>query len=205
MASGKEAEALAILHEEVAQETGASIGVAVSHCDLYRVSKAVNLPVFGQHVDPIDYGSFTGSVLATNLRASGAEGTLLNHSEKTLSFDDLSHSAACAQKASLMRIICVATPEEVERAVHLEPDFIAYEPPELIGSRSKSVASEKPESIADAVSKASGIPLLVGAGINSPEDIKISLELGASGFLVASAVVKAKDPKKALKSLVSAF
>jgi len=89
--------------------------------------------------------------------------------------------------------------------IELDPDFLAYEPPELIGSRSASVASENPKSIAESVSVARDIPLLVGAGVNSPEDVKVALKLGAKGFLVATAIVKAPNPEKALLELVSAF
>lgn len=196
---------LSEIHQEVAEELNLSLAVAVSTADLYRVSSQVNIPVLAQHVDPIDYGSHTGHNLAQNLKSAGAVGSLINHSERRIDFDNIMHSAAMSQKTSLVRIVCAATPDEVEQIAALDPDFIAYEPPELIGSKNKSVASEKPESIARAVQNAKGIPLLVGAGINSPEDIKVSLDLGAQGFLVASAIVKAKDPKKALKKLLSAF
>jgi thiazole synthase ThiGH ThiG subunit len=46
---------------------------------------------------------------------------------------------------------------------------------------------------------------LVGAGVNSVSDVKIALELGAQGFLVATAIVKAEDPEKVLRKFVGAF
>lgn len=204
-ATGQRAVELAKIHEEVAQETGKSIAIAVAAPDLYRVSQEVSIPVFAQHVDPVDYGSFTGHILPQNVKHSGAVGTLLNHSEHRLEPDVLSNSLACAQKTSLVRVLCAENPDELERLSELDPDFLAFEPPELIGSSSKSVSSEQPDSIAESVKRSSFVPVLVGAGINSPEDVRIAMNLGVKGFLVASSVVKAKDPKKALTALVKAM
>lgn len=203
-ATGQRAVDLALIHQEVAEATGASIAVAVQACDLYRVSQAVSIPVFAQHVDPVDYGSFTGHNLPQSVRASGGIGTLLNHSERRLPVDILTNTLACAQKTSLLRIVCCEDVAEVEKFAQLDPDFLAFEPPELIGCCGKSVATEEPDSIKKAV-QATGLPVLVGAGISTAEDIAVSLKLGAQGFLVASAITKAKNPKKILTELVSAL
>ena len=203
-ATGRNAVELALIHQEVAELTGASIAIAVSNCDLYRVSQAVSIPVIAQHIDPIDYGSFTGQTLPQNIKNSGAVGTLLNHSEKRLDIEVLTNTLACAQKSSLIRIVCAENPEEIELLAGLDPDFLAFEPPELIGNRSISVAT-KPESIIDCVARCQEIPILVGAGINSAKDVEISLKLGAQGFLVASAITKSSNPKKKLLELVSPF
>ncbi len=204
-ATGNNAVKLALIHQKVAEDTGVSLGVAVSSFDLHRVSQAVSIPVFAQHLDPIDYGSFTGHNLAQNAKNSGAIGTLINHSERRVETDIMTNILACAQKSSLMRIVCAEDPEEIETFAQLDPDFLAFEPPELIGSSAKSVATEEPKSIAESVEVSGGIPLLVGAGISTPKDIEVSLKLGAKGFLVASAVVKASNPQKKLRELVAAF
>ena len=204
-ATGANAVELAKMHDRVAKQTGASIGIAVNAIDLYRVAKEVSIPVFAQHVDPIDYGKGTGHILPQAVKKAGAVGTLLNHSERRLSFEVLEDTVACAQKATLARILCAENPEEIETFAALQPDFLAFEPPELIGSTHNSVASAKPQSIIDSVKMSGGIPVLVGAGINSIEDVKVALKLGAKGFLVATAITKAKDPEKTLREFVGAF
>ncbi len=196
---------LAKIHEKVANATGKSIAIAVSAPDIYRVSQEVSIPVFAQHIDPVDYGSFTGHILPQNIKSLGAIGTLLNHSERRLKTDILENTIAYAQKSSLVRIVCAEDPDEVEKFAEFDPDFLAFEPLELIGSSDKSVSSESPDSIAESVEKANGIPVLVGAGINSSEDIRVAIKLGASGFLVASAIVKASNPEEVLTELVSAM
>jgi triosephosphate isomerase len=89
----------------------------------------------------------------------------------------------------------------------LKPTYAAYEPPELIGSKTTSVSKAKPDVIVKAValSKEAGIPLIVGAGVSSAKDVKTCIELGAVGVAVASDVVVANDPKKELLDLTEGF
>lgn len=202
---GQHAVDLALIHQQVANKTGKSLAVAVSPLDIYRVSQEVSIPVLSQSMDPIDFGKNTGSILPQGIKRAGGSGSLINHSEDRVEQQILEETAGFAQKSGLIRIVCAESPEEVEKLADLDPDFIAFEPPELIGSTTASVATAHPESIARAVKLARGIPLLVGAGVSSVEDVKISLELGAKGFLVATAIVKAENPLEKLRELVGAM
>ncbi len=203
VAIGANAVKMAKMHEQVAKDLSVNIAVAVATPDIHRVSQAVSIPVFAQHIDPIDYGNFTGRILPQGVKKSGAVGTLLNHSERRLDPEVLSDSAACAQKSSLIRVVCAENPEEIEKLSELDPDFLAFEPPELIGAPGKiSVATEEPKSIANSVEVSRGIPVLVGAGVCCAKDIEVALALGAKGFLVASAVIKAANPEKKLREMV---
>src|SRR3989338_5016291 len=81
-ATGKNAVKLAKICESVAKKSKTNIAVAVQAADIYRVAQAVAIPVLSQHIDDVDYGSNTGSVLPEDVKQNGAEGPLLNHSEK---------------------------------------------------------------------------------------------------------------------------
>ena len=50
-----------------------------------------------------------------------------------------------------------------------------------------------------------GIIPLCGAGIVSGEDVKKAIELGTRGVLVASSIVKSKDPCRAASSMAKAL
>ena len=85
------------------------------------------------------------------------------------------------------------------------PDFIAVEPPELIGG-DVSVTKANPFIIEDTVNSVKDvnkkISVLCGAGVKTGEDVAKALELGADGVLLASGVVKSKDPKATLLDLI---
>ncbi|HET7099470.1 MAG TPA: HisA/HisF-related TIM barrel protein, partial [Patescibacteria group bacterium] len=75
------------------------------------------------------------------------------------------------------------------------------------GSTTTSVTQANPEIISQAseVARSFGLPLIVGAGIHSQEDIRKSLSLGAIGFAIATNIVKSEDPKKSLLELVEGY
>jgi triosephosphate isomerase len=203
--SGKKAVALAKICEKVANSSNSVIAVAVQAADIKAVADSVSIPVFAQHIDGATYGAHTGAVVAENVKQNGAEGTLLNHSEKKVSSDELAAAVKRCKEAGLVSIVCAATAKEAESVARLKPDFIAIEPPELIGG-DVSVSTARPELIAETVKKVhkvATIPVLCGAGVKTAEDVRKAIELGTAGVLLASGVTKAKNPEKVLKELVA--
>lgn len=192
---------IAKIHDELARETGVNLIVCPQMVDLGIIAKEVDIPVYSQHIDPLVYGSGTGWTLPESVKAHGAMGTLLNHSEHRLEWDTLEESVKRAKDLGLTVVVCAKDPDECEKMNALEPDFIAYEPPELIGG-DVSVSTAKPELIKEAVERVN-CGLIVGAGVKNGEDVRIALELGAVAVLVASGVTKAHLPKEALQDLIS--
>jgi triosephosphate isomerase len=199
--TGENALKLAKICESVSKEYKINIAVAPQFTDINLISKKVNIPILSQHLDPIKPGAFTGHVSALALKQSGAAGTLINHSERKLSLDKISECIKTAKGYGLTTVCCSADVNESKEVAKFTPDFIAYEPPELIGT-GVSVSQTKPEVVTqtvDAIKKINpNIKVLCGAGITKGEDVKKALELGTVGVLLASGVVKAKDPKKVL-------
>ncbi|MBD3360821.1 triose-phosphate isomerase [Candidatus Peregrinibacteria bacterium] len=201
-ATGERALKLAKIHEKIAEETGASIAIAVNALDLQKVSESVNLPVFSQHVDPVGFGSYTGRIMPYAVKGLGAYGTLLNHAEYPVEYETLRETVERSREAGLFVIVCADTAEQAEKVASFNPDLVAVEPPELIGG-DISVSKAEPEIVENAVRLVGENRVLVGAGVKSAEDVKIALSLGAAGVLLASGITKAEDPYYALLDLVS--
>lgn len=98
-------------------------------------------------------------------------------------------------------MVCAKTLGQMERLVKIKPDYIGFEMAELIGTKT-SITSTNPKAIEHAVKICGEIPLIVGAGINSGEDLVIARKLGAGGVLISSAIVLAKDPKQKILELM---
>jgi len=201
--TGQNAISLAKQAEKAAKETGACIVVAPQAVDLQKVSEAVEIPVFAQHIDPIKPGSSTGHVLADAVKEAGAVGTLINHSERQLRLIDIESTIALCREKGLTSCVCANNPSVSAAVAAMNPDITSMEPPELIGS-GISVSKAKPEIICDTVKLVhqinSKMTILCGAGISTAEDVSIALKLGSKGVLVASGIVKAKDPYSVLRS-----
>ena len=207
-ASGKGALGLARVCEDVSRETGASIVVCPPSFQLAQVAAAVRIPVFAQHVDAVGAGSFTGHLPPPLALAVGAAGTLLNHSEHKVRRADAVKTVRACKDLGLEVIACANDLREAAAMAKLRPEFVAVEPPELIGG-DVSVTSAKPEVVRRAVqavqAASAEVRVLCGAGVKNARDVRKALELGASGVLLASGVVLAKDPARALRDLASAL
>jgi triosephosphate isomerase len=206
--TGVNALELAKLIDEVGIFTQHKVIVVVQVSDIKEVVETCKLEVWAQKIDEFDYGAHTGGILAEAVVEDGATGTFLNHSEAKLKdFITLETTHKRAQDVGLKTLIFAQDLNELEKVINLNPTFVSYEPPELIGSKTLSVSQAHPDVIKKAtdIAKKAGIPLIVGAGIHSGVDIRKSLQLGAVGVAVATDIVRAKDPRKELMDLISGF
>jgi len=207
-AVGGSALTLARVCAAVTVETGASIAVCPPSFQLAQIAAAVKIPVLAQHVDPRPAGSHTGHLTPHAAIQAGAAGTLLNHAERKLKAADAARTIALCKELGLEVIACADGLPEARRLARLHPEFVAVEPPELIGGK-VSVTSAKPEVVRSAVEAvhavAPEVQVLCGAGVKTAKDVRKALELGTVGVLLASGVVLAKDPGKALRDLAAAL
>lgn len=190
--------------KRVAEDMGAGIAIAPQAADL-RLLEDVGVPLFAQHIEPRSPGSNTGHNLAPALAQAGAVGTLINHSEHRMTLADIGASVEIAKTHEWITVVCTDTAATSGAAAALQPDFVAVEPPELIGG-DVSVTSADPDIVRNAREAIARVDddvrLLCGAGIKDGDDVAAALELGADGVLLASGIAKAKDPEAALRGLL---
>ena len=203
-AHGVAAEELALIMGQI--ETDARMIAVVSAFDLSAVvSMAPNLEIWTQHLDPINFGSNTGWLHPETAIQRGAKGTLINHAEHKVSIEHIAMLLDSVPEGFTV-CACAADIDEARALSALQPDYVAVEPPGLIGGEI-SVTTADPEIVSGTaraireISKDVGI--LCGAGIKNGQDVVKAIELGTSGVLLASGVTKVKDAKSALEDLVS--
>jgi triosephosphate isomerase len=206
-ATGKKSVELSRTIEKIGQNSGVSVAVAPQFCDIASVAAQVEIPVFAQHVDSVVPGASTGHVLADSVKAAGAAGTLLNHSEKLLRLADLEKAVGLTRELGLISVVCAGTAVAGSSVSLLRPNMVAIEPPELIGS-GRAVSKEQPEVVTQSVKEIrrvnSDVKILCGAGVSTEEDVYASLRLGAQGVLVASALVKSSHPETIIAGFCNA-
>lgn len=181
--------------EKISKKYKIKIAIAPPQHLVGLVAKS-SIPILAQHIDNSKVGSTTGFIIPELLKKSRISGSLINHSEHRISSKEIEKLVSKLKELKMISVLCVKDVAEARKYAKLNPDYIAIEPPELIGS-GKAVSKERPELItkaADAVKKAkNNTKLLCGAGIVSGEDVAKAMELGSTGILVASGIVKAKD------------
>jgi triosephosphate isomerase len=205
-ATGIKALEIAQLIDRISQEIDASMAIAVQATDISICAEKVKIPVFAEHIDPITPGSHTGWTLPESVKETGAVGTLINHSEHRLKLADIDFCVTRAKELNLDHIVCTNNISTSKAAAVFSPNFIAVEPPELIGG-DISVTTADPDIVSGSVDAVKDInknvKVLCGAGVKNGRDVAKSIELGAEGVLLASGIVKAKDKESVIRDLAS--
>ena len=204
--SGEKALKLAKDLEAASEETGITMVAAPQAADIYRINQETSIPLFAQNIDAITPGGHTGHDLIETLIDAGITGSLINHSEKRMKLADIEEVIHLTKKHNILSCLCTNNINTSKAAATLAPDYLAVEPPELIGT-GIPVSQAQPEVVEDTVNEVKAInkniKVLCGAGISTGEDMASAIELGAEGVLLASGIIKASSPKDALIDLVS--
>ncbi len=188
---------------KVAEKLQVEIVLAPPHPVLALIAKEIEIPVICQHVDDIKVGPSTGFIVPEIAKSYGAIGSLINHSEHRIEMNSIARLVDRLRKLGMTSIVCAQEPQEVVEISAFEPDFIAIEPPELIGS-GRAVSKENPAIITKSIDGAgSRSKIICGAGISDRDDVSKAMELGSHGILVASGVVKATSWEKKITELAS--
>ena len=187
--------------EKISKKYKVKIAIAPPQHLLGQISNS-SLPILAQHLDTAKVGSTTGFMVPEIVKKSKINGSLINHSEHRISSKEISTLVARLKKLKMISVVCVKNVAEAKKYAKLNPNYIAIEPPELIGS-GRAVSKERPELITNAVkavhSSTRRTKLLCGAGIVSGADVGKAIQLGSKGILVASGIVKAKNWNKVIE------
>src|SRR4030042_1418617 len=173
-ATGKKALEIAMLMEKISKETGASMAIAVQATDITTCASKLSIPVFAEHIDPIKPGSSTGWALPEAIKAAGAVGTLINHSEHRLILADIDTCLMRAKDLGLDTLVCTNNVGTSKAVSTFFPSMIAVEPPELIGG-DISVTTADPGIVSNTVKAVRTInktvKILCGAGVKNGRDV----------------------------------
>lgn len=152
------------------------------------------VPIVSQHVDDSTIGATTGFIIPEILKSYGAVGSIINHSEHKIDHSQIKNLVKRLRDLDMISIVCADDMDEVDAISRFSPDYLAIEPPELIG-KGTAVSKANPSIITDSVRLvkqiSSKVRVLCGAGIVDKNDIEKALELGSEGILISSGVVKA--------------
>lgn len=182
--------------ERVSNDLDINILISPPQPMLGLITKNTKLNTISQHVDINNPGASTGYFIPEIIKSIGSMGSLINHSEHPVKLNFIESTVKRLSDLKLLSFVCVKNLADLTKVIQFKPNYIAIEPPNLIGTQ-KSISTEKPDLISKAkkilLEKQKNTKLICGAGISKKEDVQIALDLGADGILVASSITKAKD------------
>ena len=202
---GDEILELALAADKASEKYGVDIIFTCPVVDIRRVKEATKyIHVFAPHMDPIPVGRGLADILPESLVAAGAEGVMLNHVEKPLTFEVLAATIKRAEEVGLTTIVCADSMADASKIASLHPDIIVAEPSELIGT-GVSVGPEYVEAAMKSVKNVNeNILVLTAAGISNGTDVYTTIIAGADATGSSSGVAKAADRPAMVDEMIAA-
>ena len=196
---------LAIAADKASEKYDVDIIFTTPIVEIARVKAATKrLHVFAPHMDPIVPGRGLADILPESLVAAGAEGVMLNHVEKPVTFDTLAATIKRAEEVGLTTIVCADSMADASKIATLHPDIIVAEPSELIGT-GVSVGPEYVEAATKCVKDVdANILVLTAAGISNGQDVYNTIIAGADATGSSSGVAKAADRAAMVDDMIAA-
>jgi triosephosphate isomerase (TIM) len=204
---GKDILALAQFADQLSEAYGVQIIFTPQYVDIPLLAQGTDrVLVFAQHMDSLRPGRGIGAVLPEALKAAGAVGALLNHSEKRLSLPEIERTIQRAKEVGLATMVCADSLADVAVVARMRPDVVLAEPPELIEGGKRDVETQ---AVIGQINRAvwavdPAIRVLHGAGISSEKDVYDVICQGAEATGTTSAVFKAADPFLMLEKMIRA-
>jgi triosephosphate isomerase len=199
---------LAEIAQDISEKSKIEIMIAPPQNSLFYLSQFIKLPLICQHIDNEKIGPTTGFTIPELAKSYGASGSLINHSEHRIEYASIQNTIERLRRLNMFSIVCASTSREVGELSRFNPDMIAIEPPELIGT-GKAVSKVNPSIITESVKEArinsKNVKVICGAGIVDKTDIQSAINLGSEGILLASGLIKAESWKEKLIELSEGF
>ena len=199
---------LSQIAKDISNSNKVQIMIAPPQNCLFYLSQFIKLPLICQHIDDEKIGATTGFTIPELAKSYGAAGSLINHSEHRIEHTHIQNLVERLKKLNMTSIVCAATSKEVGELARLNPNMIAIEPPELIGT-GKAVSKVNPSIITKSVKEArkhsENIQVICGAGIVDKTDVQSAINLGSKGILLASGLIKSGAWQDKLIELCEGF
>jgi triosephosphate isomerase len=208
-AYGAEAVRLATAADRIAADLGVSIVFDPQAVDIPAVARATeHILVFAQHLDPVTPGRGVGAMLAEAVREAGADGAMLNHSERPMALGEIERALRRAREVGLRTLVYADSPEQAAGLAMLGPDIVLAEPPELIGG-SRSAATEMRVFVDRTVELVTRIDprivVMCSAGVQTADDVAAMMALGVGGTGSSSGILRAPDPVARMEEMIAAM
>ena len=196
---------LALAADRASEKYDVDVIFTTPYANIYEVNaNTENIHVFAPHMDAEPIGRGLANVLPESVKAAGAQGVMLNHVERPLSFSLLERTIARAREVGLYTIVCADTFNEAKAVAMLGPDAIVAESAEQIETDNGVDPRYIKEACEAIRSIDPGVLVLVAAGIRSGKDVYKVISQGCDASGTSSGVALAKDPVGMIDEMVAA-
>ncbi|MBA4383511.1 MAG: triose-phosphate isomerase [Anaerolinea sp.] len=196
LAYAKEADA-------AAKEFDIDVIFVAPYTDIRWISENTDrLIVFAPYMDFLRPGRGIAEILPEALKVAGAQGVVLNHSERPMTLNALKKTIDRANELDLLTFVCADTTSEAQAIAHLHPDILNPEPTDLIGSGKVSDMGFVKEVIGAVKAIDPLILVEQAAGITTAQQVYDFIMAGSEAAGAASGILTSPEPFSLLNEMV---
>lgn len=162
------------------------------------------LIVLAPYMDALRPGRGIADVLPEALKAAGAQGVVLNHSERPMTLTAIKKTIDRANELDLITFLCADTIAETQAIAHLHPDILNPEPTELIGTGTVSGMGYVREVIRAVKSIDPAILVEQAAGITTAQQVYDFIMAGSEAAGSASGILTSANPHAVVNEMIRA-
>ena len=200
---GDDVLSLAKAADKAAGLYGVEILLFVPYTDIRRVKDQTEaIRIFAPYMDTLYPGKGVGDVLPEAIKAAGAEGVMVNHSERPMTLAAIEKTINRARELSLLTFACAGSINEARALSCFVPDIINPEVPEEIGKERNGPSALFYEAAAAVRSLSPKTLLEDASGIRTAEEVYQSIVNGADGVGVSSGIMLSRHPEETLFRMV---
>jgi triosephosphate isomerase len=189
--------------DAAAREYDIDVLFVAPYADIRRISEnTTHLIVLAPYMDAIYPGRGMADVLPESLKAAGAQGVVINHSERPMSLSAIRKTIERANELDLLTFVCADTISEAQALAHFHPDILNPEPTELIGSGQVSDIAYVKEVVRAVKAIDPSIYVEQAAGITTAQQVYDFIMAGSEAAGAASGILKSTDPLALLNEMV---
>ena len=194
---------LAKTADAAAKEYDIDVIFVTPYTEIRRVSENTErIFVFAPYMDALRPGRGISEILPEAVKAAGAKGVVLNHSERPMTLTALKKTIDRANELDLLTFVCADTVAEAQAIAHLHPDIMNPEPTELIGSGQVSDMRYVRDVINAVKTIDPNILVEQAAGITSAQQVYDFIMAGSEAAGSSSGILNSADPHALLKEMI---
>lgn len=165
------------------------------YTEIRRVSENTKrLIIMAPYMDTLRPGRGIADVLPEAIKAAGAKGVMLNHSERPMTLSAIKKTIERANELDLFTFACADSIAEAKAIAQFHPDIINPEPSELIGTNEASDMSYVKETLKVIKDMFPDILVEQAAGITTGSQIYDFIMAGNDAAGSSSGILKSADP-----------
>jgi triosephosphate isomerase len=175
------------------------------YTEIRRIREACpRLIILAPYMDLLRPGRGMADILPEALKEAGAQGVLINHSERPMTLTGIRKTIERANELDMLSFVCADTTNEARAVAQFHPDIINPEPTDLIGSGQASDMNYVMSAITAVKEIDPKILVEQAAGITNAQQIYDFIMAGSDAAGSASGILKSPDPLGLLYEMIGA-